>query len=125
MTTEQAIHEIEDAESQFDFEFRKAIRNRDEAIWLILQEWGEEHKRFDIGDFVISDKTIVRIENYEIVRNNELNDLYIRYSGIRFRLDGDILVSCGSHTFFYEDSSWRLFNPLLRKRKQILVKIKN
>lgn len=125
MTTEDTIREIRKAESLFDFEFQRAAQKRDADIKKILAEWGEEHKRFDVGDFVVSDNSIVRVEKFETVRNQETNDLYIRYFGIRYRLDGDLLVSYGERTFFYESNSLRLFNPLLRKRRQILVKIKN
>lgn len=125
MTTEDAIREIKRAESQFDFEFQEAAQKRDCAIKTILNEWAVEHSRFTIGDFVVRDNSIVRIDKFEPVRNAETNHMYIRYFGTEYSLHDDYLMTDGSGTIFYEDKNLRLFNPLLRKRKQILVKIKN
>lgn len=125
MTTEQAIQKIESVNSLYDYEIEQAEKKLHTSINEILDQWLEEHKRFDVGDFVVCDDSIVRIEDIRVEQGFPKKPLLVRYVGLKYELHEDTLTTCGLRMVFYEDKLLRLFNPLLRKRKQILVKIKN
>jgi len=125
MTMEEAIQKIESVNSLYDYEIEQAEQKLHTSINEILDQWLEEHKRFDVGDFVVCDDTIVRIEDIRVEQWVLKKPLLVSYVGLKYELCEDTLRSCGLRMVFYEDKSLRLFNPLLRKRKQILVKIKN
>lgn len=125
MTTEEAIQKIESIKSLFDYESQKAIRKKEASIKEILDQWLAEHRRFDVGDFVLCNENIVRIEDVDVEMDSPSGKIQLRYVGMKFELREDTLRSCGARQVFYDEKSVIRFNPLLRKRKQILVKIKN
>lgn len=125
MTTEQAIQKIESIKSLYKYEIEQAEKKMDTSIKEILGQWLEEHKRFDVGDLVVCDDSIIRIEDVRVEKGFPAKPLLIRYIGLKFELREETLTSCGLRMVFYDDKSLIRFNPLLRKRKQILVKIKN
>lgn len=127
MTTEQAIQKLKCINSLCEYEINEAEKKRDTSVKEVLNQWLKENKRFDVGDLVVCDKTIVRIEDICVEKCicSTTKPLLVRYVGMIFELCEDTLTSCGKRMVFYEHKALIRFNPLLMKRKQILVKIKN
>lgn len=125
MTTGEAIQKIESIKSLYDYESQKIVQKRDASISEVLDQWLADHRRFDVGDFVLYNDSVVRIEDIDVEMDNPSGKILVRYVGLKFDLCEETLTSCGSRLVFYDEKSVIRFNPLLRKRKQILVKIKN